>query len=58
MKWAEWLQNPCHLGVPNASQQETKTEVAKKWPGNSKTWIFFFEVLKYTKGGGVLGSET
>ena len=52
MKWAEWLQNPCHLGVPNASQQETKTEVAKKWPVNSKTWIFFFEVLKHIKGGG------
>ena len=49
MKWAEWRQNPCHLGVPNAPQHGTKREVAKKWPGNSKTWIFFLEVLKHTK---------
>ena len=29
-KWAGWLHSPCHLGVPNASQPRTKSEMAQK----------------------------
>ena len=31
--WAEWLHQPCHLGVPNASERGTKSEVAHTWAG-------------------------
>ena len=32
-KWARWLHIPFRLGVPNASEQGTKSEVTDKWAG-------------------------